>query len=425
MDATVAVKLSMRLLVVSYAFPPWLSPRSVQSERLLNHLSERGYEITVVSACTDQLGVPLDEELVKMLNNKIKHLPIIEPRYRFLEYLKNHYTTLQKIPDTANTWIPWAYHECRKIASYYDLLLTYSTPVSDHVLGYLIKRRYPDLPWVAFFSDPYMVNPYIRLSGIEKKINGWLEKLIIKNADTVIFVNEHTRRKTLARHHHGYSGKTIVIPHAFDETLYGTNNETNKILTIRHMGDFYGERTPEPLLKALSLMRKEDPENLNRITIEFYGNYNKAVREMIIKYGMQDLVFYRGQVNYFHSLRLMATSDVLLVIDSPSEENLFLTSKVIDYLGANVPILAITPAKGPTADLMRSIGYASYAAYDTASIARQILEYMELKKSGNISKNIPEKIYERYRIDNIARDYTELFKHLVSKSIFSTAGEIQ
>jgi len=416
MDAEVAGKLIMKLLVVSYAFPPWLSPRSIQSERLLNHLSKKAYQITVITSCPDQIGVPLDEGLLGMLNPKIRLIRIADPRHRLVEYIKNHYPSLQKMPDTANSWIPGAYRACMEIVSDYDLLLTYSTPVSDHVLGYLIKRKYPRLPWVAFFSDPYVVNPFIQLSRFEKKINEYLEKTIIAHADSIIFVNDHTRLKTMERYHPSYFNKAIVIPHAFDETLYQKNQGKNDRLMIRHLGDFYGSRTPEPLLEALSLLSEEKVGSLDRIVIEFYGKQNKAVEDIISRYGLEDVVRYKGQVDYLKSLQLMSTSDVLLVIDSPSGENLFLTSKVIDYLGADIPILAITPECGPTAELMHSIGHTPYTFDDPAGIARQISEYLDHKQARFTSSSIPGHIYARYRIDAIAREYCDLFEHLVSKS---------
>ena len=43
------------------------------------------------------------------------------------------------------------------------------------------------------------------------------------------------------------------------------------------------------------------------------------------------------------SLKLMATSDLLLVVDGPDDLSVFLPSKLIDYLGAQVPILGIVP----------------------------------------------------------------------------------
>ena len=46
---------------------------------------------------------------------------------------------------------------------------------------------------------------------------------------------------------------------------------------------------------------------------------------------------------------------MLLVIDAPADESLFLPSKLIDYLPARKPILGLTPARGASADLIRAL----------------------------------------------------------------------
>jgi hypothetical protein len=57
----------------------------------------------------------------------------------------------------------------------------------------------------------------------------------------------------------------------------------------------------------------------------------------------ESLVRLRESVPYSDSLKLMAASDLLLVIDGPDDLSVFLPSKLIDYLGAQVPIFGIVP----------------------------------------------------------------------------------
>ena len=47
-----------------------------------------------------------------------------------------------------------------------------------------------------------------------------------------------------------------------------------------------------------------------------------------------------GGCPFAESARRAAAADVLLVIDAPADESLFLPSKLIDYLPAGKPILA-------------------------------------------------------------------------------------
>jgi hypothetical protein len=51
----------------------------------------------------------------------------------------------------------------------------------------------------------------------------------------------------------------------------------------------------------------------------------------------------------------MVDSDLLLVIDAPAALSVFLPSKLIDYLGAGVPIMGIVPP-GTSAALLARLG---------------------------------------------------------------------
>ena len=50
-----------------------------------------------------------------------------------------------------------------------------------------------------------------------------------------------------------------------------------------------------------------------------------------------------GRLPFLESARIAASADVLLVIDAAAEDNLFLPSKLIDYLPLAKPILGLTP----------------------------------------------------------------------------------
>jgi hypothetical protein len=51
----------------------------------------------------------------------------------------------------------------------------------------------------------------------------------------------------------------------------------------------------------------------------------------------------------------MRNADLLVVVDAPAELSVFLPSKLIDYLGARRPLLALTPP-GAASSLVRAAG---------------------------------------------------------------------
>ncbi|MBT4485757.1 MAG: glycosyltransferase [Candidatus Latescibacteria bacterium] len=399
----------IKVLAISYAFAPWLAPRSTQLQRILNYLSSQNFDITVLHKNVKDLNVPLDHGLLDLTSPNIKTISIKENRNILCKMLKIFLSALPRIPDNTQYWVLNAYWKIRRQFQNFDVILTFSTPISDHLVGLLIKRKRKNIPWIAFFSDPYLENPYLKLNIIERKINKRLEKLILVNADAVIFVNKFTRDKTMRNYSTELRAKTYVIPHAFNEKLYPEPHGSNKKLIIRYLGDFYGSRTPETFCMALRLVAEKIPDLGKKLKVEFYGVSNtNLLRPFIIRNGVEDIVENKGLVGHVKSLALMRSADVLLVIDAPGKENLFLSSKIIEYLGARCPIFMVTPMSGPTSEIAEEIGCKTLEFYDVQEIADQIVTLLNKKEQGTLTVNIPEHVYNRYRVETVAEKYSDL-----------------
>jgi glycosyltransferase involved in cell wall biosynthesis len=130
-------------------------------------------------------------------------------------------------------------------------------------------------------------------------------------------------------------------------------------------------RTPEPLLRALARLAATRTLAAE-LRLIFVGPVVPAYRRLATALGLNKVVEFTGRVPFADSERHMEAADVLLVIDAPADENLFLPSKVIDYLPRGKRILALTPARGATADLMRSLGYPAIPPQDEEAIASAI-----------------------------------------------------
>jgi hypothetical protein len=204
--------------------------------------------------------------------------------------------------------------------------------------------------------------------------------------------------------------KTHVIPHAFEPELYSKPGNVNEKLVIRYMGEFYGKRTPETFFRALRLLASNQASLGERLCVEIYCSDVERVGQWIREYEVGEIVRVSRLVPYLESLALMSSSDVLLVIDAPAKENLFLTSKLIDYIGARKPILAITPERGPTAELMREMGFDSSELHDVPGIAEKIGEFLAQREKGRFSASIPTPIYDRFRIETIGERYISLIE---------------
>jgi len=93
--------------------------------------------------------------------------------------------------------------------------------------------------------------------------------------------------------------------------------------------------------------------------------------------GLDSVVEFTGRRSYAESAGWVAAADVLLLIDAPADESLFLPSKLIDYLPANKPLLALTPLSGASADVVHALGYPAIAPDDRGGIAIAIEQLLD------------------------------------------------
>lgn len=349
----------MDLLAVSYMLPPNLYPQAIQVGRMLYNLPAR---IGVVCGHVHQFASGLDcypdfdEKLSYRL--EVPFSPCLPGwAHRLAIY---GFPLYARSPDEFKSWVPDAEKAVlahfERNAERPQALLTFGEPMSDHLLGLRLKQKLA-LPWVAHFSDPWSDNPFRRRYPISNFLNRRYEALVISHADRVIFTSQETLDLVMRKYPDAWRTKARVLTHGFEPDLYGERQrEDDDRIVLRYLGNFYGNRSPLPLFKALAILNQESPSLLKEVRVELVGHVparmfmNSAYKSL-----PAGLVQKVSTVPYRQSLRLMVNADLLLVIDAPGELSVFLPSKLVDYLGAGVPILGIVPP-GASAKLISKMG---------------------------------------------------------------------
>ena len=111
------------------------------------------------------------------------------------------------------------------------------------------------------------------------------------------------------------------------------------------------------------------------------------------------------------SEQIAASSDVLLVIDAPADDSLFLPSKLIDYLPMGKPILGLTPRAGATADLLRLLDQPLAPPDNEAEIASAIEMLIAKKRGGELA--VPpsfDAVAARYDIRTTTRAFANILE---------------
>ncbi len=257
-----------------------------------------------------------------------------------------------------------------------DVIASFGEPMSDHLIALEVKRR-TGLPWLAHFSDPWSDNPFRRGGPLTRLLNTRLERHVIAAADVVVFTSQETAERVGRRYDSQGRAKFRVVGHGFDARLFPAPGKREGKLLVRHIGSFYGNRTPFPLISALQRLALLRPDLVTQIRVELVGSMPErminTLQAMPLPAGLLATV---GPVAYGESLARMVQSDLLLLIDAPAETSVFLASKLIDYIGSGRPIFAITP-RGTAERVVRSLGGTSAAPNDPDAIAGELAKVID------------------------------------------------
>lgn len=363
--------MAKRVLLVSYHSPPAINAESILVWKTVQALSH-DFDVHIVTS-NIHTGARIDAQMSFPTNVQVLRKSARKPQNEFL-----HKATDKLLSIFTDEQYLWAKHLDKRLRTFMDCDVIYSRsqPGSSHILAHKIKTL-TKKPWVAQFSDPWANNPYHQNhSFIRKSFNRSWERLVVQDADILIFPTHEIRDMYVQAYDSwNINHKSVILPHHFTPEMYPhtlqQSSEGKPTFTFAYFGDFYGARSPDPFLAGLQQIVADSPHLLNKIQVQFIGNVEGKFEQIIRNC---PIPIRRSTVSYTESLQWMTKSDVLLLIDAPSENgvNPFLASKLIDYLGAGKPILGITDTKGTAADILRNHGHLVVSPHDREGIATAI-----------------------------------------------------
>lgn len=375
----------MNLLVISYFLPPLLNPQSFQIGRLLYHLPPRfrAHVVTAEDAYCQRDNGDLYPDLFDKFEDGMR--------------LDNTGTTRlagMRLPGYYSRWHLKAYWNIARSwrGRKFVRILTFAEPMISHVLGYWLQRKFK-CPWIAFFSDPWVDNPFKRLRGFKRTLNEYCERKVMEQVDMAVFTCPEALQ-FYVRKYPFLQSKSTFIEHAFDESLYeDVVAKKSDEIVIRHIGALYGERDPSLFLEAMQKELRSREASGIRVTFETIGFVDEDI-EKKITHSLTDAclnlkVVIRKTVGYRESLRLMKQADLLVAFDMQHEDNIFLMSKLIDYLGAGRPVLAIAPESGATTRIVRKVGGWAVTPHSIEAMQKCMKEILDRALDGTLASCKP------------------------------------
>jgi len=413
-----------RLLAINWDMPPLSGPRAVQVSRTLKHLVPLGWESSVVCFAPRSQRYNQDLELAGRLRAPagvtLVPVPSLEERW-LLRALWRILPPIKLLPDEKWVWIAPASRVAQDLAARqrFDALVSFAQPWSNHLIGLRVHRS-TGLPWIAHFSDPWTDSPYLEGWRWQWRIWRRMEADVVRHADAIVFVNTQTAERVMRKYPDAWRAKVHVVPHGFDcDDRSGARQATrDERLTLVYTGRFYDRvRTPEPMLRALAVQAGRRPL-ARELHVVFVGTPVPAHQRLAAGLRLDDVVEFTGRLPFADSAGRAAAADVLLVVDRPSDDSLFLPSKLVDYLPLGKPILGLTPVRGASADVIRALGYPVVPPDDEAAIGSAIEALLDSKREGRLGASPSHHaVAERYDIRATTRAFSDILERLRPASV--------
>jgi len=359
-----------RVLLVSYYFPPCIHGYAIRIYNFMRFLPCFGWKPHVLTIdplyYKEKKGVPSTfDDTATILRtgslepkrslfqtfyqdkNNLKQISEKTPTAKSLSFQSKYSRNHLLIPDNQILWLPYAVAAGQRLIrkEKIDLIYVTSPPFSPLLVGYLLKKA-TGKPLLFEYRDSWQDNLDHRhdLSPTRRKIEEYLERVVIRNANQVVLVTEGMRKNMVSRFPYEPEDKFQVIPNGFDPDLcsYLQTQEANeeKYFTITYSGSMEYDRDPRQFLLAMKEFFADHPEAASQTRINLIGNTEQEFVDFVQQEGLSSNVHFPGYLPYDENIKYLAGSDLLFLIANDLRPD-SIPGKLYEYLLLNKPILAL------------------------------------------------------------------------------------
>lgn len=424
---------SLRILVVTYYYPPDRQVGGQRAKKVVEALDAQGHDVMVIAAGTPPARSSHGEATVL----RVRPMPSVRDYYAWFHqrfagrkredasgtagstagaadttgspaaatsppaatssfdarvpFWKRWVFSLIWLPDDRQGFIfPTLRRTLLLPGGQPDLIYTTAPPFSVHLAG-MLAHVLTGVRWVAEFRDPWTTNPW-KPAVFRSRFSDWmeqgLEQMCLERASLLVAVSDGIARG-LARTGTSTPITTvrngIVALRTEDDPPAATAPDAP--FEIVYAGSFYHARDPFPFLGAVKQVvaaRSLGPADL---CIRFIGTTDhyggRSIGEHVREAGLEAYVRLDGWMRPEACQRHIEAADALLLLalDQPDQ----VPNKLYEYLGARRPILAVADENGETARMLQQVGgHQLVFTNETANIQRALEALLDGRNRGPV-----------------------------------------
>ena len=391
----------MRLLVISYYWPPAGGPGVQRWLKTSLALAELGHQVEILTVDQEQATYPLrDESLLDEAKPlTVHHTPARDwfaayqkltrrkevpfsgfanqagrpgPIQRLSRFIRGNFF----LPDPRRGWNGYALSKARQLHAKwpFDVIITTGPPHSTHLIGRALKRQL-GIQWWADFRDPWTdIYYYDRFypSRWARRLDARMEHSVLSESDRIITVSKDLQRLFEAKVP-GASERCHIMPNGYDPADFSQEALTpnNAVYTLAYTGTLtleYPVRLVEDALRQiLNSGRALRLRMAGRPAKEFEARMAHLQEEF-----PQFHTEFLGYLPHKSSVAVLQEADALLLLipDLPNNQGI-LTGKLFEYLGSGRPIWGFGPLNGDAQEILH--GCQAGTLFESATEASQCL----------------------------------------------------
>ena len=421
-----------KVLIITYYWPPSGGSGVQRWLKFSKYLPKNGWEPIIYTPKSPAFDVE-DKDLLNDIHNDIKvwktsiwepyslrdklfgrsansNAGIIQDKSSLKNKIFNWIRGNVFIPDPKIYWVKPSIKFLSKKLKEEKITHIISTgpPHSMHLIALGLKKKNPNLKWIADFRDPWSELDLLDEFNLTRRSRSKYQKLereVLYNSDVCLTVSE-TWLDSFKRLG---SRNVKLITNGFDEDDFNVLKKEDDTFVIGHFGLLNHLRNPKNLWKTLNEICDENPEFNEKLEIRLSGNIDTEVLQSITQYfHLKSKLRVLGYLSHKEVLNEYNNSSILLLLlfNSESGKGNY-PGKIFEYFASQRPILAFGPNNSDTQILMKKINNGNYFTYENKNLKEKILGLFN--ESGKV--NISNDIYEFTR-KNLTKKLSKLLNEI-------------
>jgi hypothetical protein len=424
-----------KILIITYYWPPAGGPGVQRWLKFAKYLPDFGWKPIIYTPENPSYPL-LDESLMKDVPKDIEMVKtkIWEP-YQLAEKLNKSNKKFKAgqfdvgknqswksklsiwvrgnffIPDARVFWVKPSTNFLEKYLTEnkIDVVVTSGPPHSMHLIGLNLKKKLPNLKWIADFRDPWTEISYykhLKLTKSSDQKHRFLESEVFKNAD-ITLATSYTDAENFRKN----GANSVCITNGFDEsdntkTLLLSDSQTR--FTISYIGVLEQLRNPENLWKVLNDLVKNNSDFAEKFSLKFVGRVDDKILENLENLSLKNHIQNLGYLPHGKAVEEMSKTSLLLITNFPSEASKgIIPGKIFEYLATGKQILSFGPKDADVSRILDETKAGQHFSYEDSEKLKQfILEKFELWKTGNLGDNTEN--IEQFSRKNLTKKLSEI-----------------